>query len=349
MSRDCTWRFFPAFIFNLHMLAIAGNFDIQGELHWRQWMDVLEDSSPGQVVEMKYGGQEVESIFLLEQLRLRGGGACLPFPASSPTNALETQLFHAASTGNVKQIERLVKLGVAVDCTNNQQQNPILKAAERGKSRAIQALVDAGASIDSRDAKNSSALHYAAYNGHTTSIELLVKLGSDVNLPNKFGYSPLQYASSDGRLDTVKTLLTLGAQVNCQDYMNWTSLHRAAGNGHAEVALLLLHHGADVNASDVQNYTALHEAAWCGHVDVVKVLIAFGADMHRADLWGNTPLDLAYTQAMEGKSQVYEYMVSVQEGRMTVELEHVNFDKNIIDLSDVSASAAFAVVGGRQR
>uniref|UniRef100_A0A7S0DYC7 Uncharacterized protein n=1 Tax=Hanusia phi TaxID=3032 RepID=A0A7S0DYC7_9CRYP len=349
MPRICVWRIFVALVFNLHMIATAGNFDMQFDVHWKQVTDVLEDSIEAKLSDMKHKIHEVESMLLTEQLRLRGGGACLPFPSSDPKSVLEAQLFQAASTGNVKQIEKLVKMGVSVDCTNSQQQNPILKAAERGKSRAIQALVDAGASIDSRDAKNSSALHYAAYNGHTASIEVLVKLGSDINFPNKFGYSPLQYASSDGRMDTVKTLLSLGAQVNCQDYMNWTSLHRAAGNGHAEVALLLLHHGADVNASDVQNYTALHEAAWCGHVDVVKVLIAFGADMHRPDLWGNTPLDLAYTQAMEGKSQVYEYMVSVQEGRMGTDREAISFDKHIIDLSDLSASAAFAVVGGKRR
>eukprot|EP00277_Geminigera_cryophila_P004248 CAMPEP_0179420306 /NCGR_PEP_ID=MMETSP0799-20121207/9094_1 /TAXON_ID=46947 /ORGANISM="Geminigera cryophila, Strain CCMP2564" /LENGTH=342 /DNA_ID=CAMNT_0021193901 /DNA_START=29 /DNA_END=1057 /DNA_ORIENTATION=+ len=245
-------------------------------------------------------------------LQLRGGGACFPFqprPPARDIDNLNNMLLKASASGSTKMVRKLIEEGAKVEFWNDQLQTPLLVASEKGRLNTLLALVECGANMHHTDNKKSNALHYAAYNGHCDTIKSLIEMGVPLNACNHFGYSPLQYACADGDMETVHLLLSLGAQVHSQDKMGWTALHRAAGNGHPLVVQVLLEFGALVNFRDVQNYTALHEATWCGHAEIVRTLVEAGAEIEQQDSWGNSPLDLAFSQSREGNEEVYAILV----------------------------------------
>jgi len=184
-------------------------------------------------------------------IALRGGGSviqCLPF--CSEEESINGHLIRAAKRGKIDQIQRLVRQGAYVNCSNDRGQSPLIKASERGHTDAVLQLLKLGADIGFVDRHKSTALHYAAWNGHTSTVEVLSAKGPDwLNFGNKFGYTPLHYAAADGHTQTVAALVSLGADVHHIDRSDLTALHRAAAGGHVSAVVELVKLGACINGS----------------------------------------------------------------------------------------------------
>lgn len=166
----------------------------------------------------------------------------------------------------------------------------MIGAASDGDKKAIQALLKEGVDVNVRDWDDLTALIPASSSGHLEICKLLVKEGVDVNAKDKDGITALMEASIMGHTKIVEFLLENGAEVDATASSEVTALWLAASEGRADVMKILLEKGADAKNTRVDGITALMTAAVGGHVDAVKLLLKNGADATATDKDGLTCL-----------------------------------------------------------
>jgi len=150
-----------------------------------------------------------------------------PLPGSSAkidTKILDDELILAAYSGDIPNINKLLKKGANVNATGQYGDTPLIRAA-------MQDNVDV--------------------------VKLLLSAEAKINTSNQFGYSPLLAAVENKKTAIVKLLLSKGADINCKNYCGATPLIFASRNADIEMVQLLLDNGATVNAKDCHGRTAL--------------------------------------------------------------------------------------------
>jgi ankyrin repeat protein len=166
----------------------------------------------------------------------------------------------------------------------------LIGAASDGDKKAIQALLKEGVNVNVRDWDDLTALIPAASSGHVEICKLLVSKGIDVNAKDKDGITALMEASIMGHQKVVEFLLEKGAEVNAAASSEVTALWLAASEGRVEVMTTLLAKDADATNARVDGITALMTASVGGFSDAVKLLLDHGADPTVTDNDGLTPL-----------------------------------------------------------
>jgi ankyrin repeat protein len=166
----------------------------------------------------------------------------------------------------------------------------LIGAASDGDKKAIQALLKDGTDVNARDWDDLTALIPAASSGHLDICKLLVKEGADVNAKDKDGITALMEASIMGHAKIVEFLLESGAELEATSNSEVTALWLASGEGRIDVMKILLSKGADAANTRVDGITALMTASVGGHAEAVKLLLENGADATIADGEGVTPL-----------------------------------------------------------
>lgn len=87
----------------------------------------------------------------------------------------------------------------------------LIHAAATGDLRTVKKLLDHGVPVDARDREKKTALHGAAVEGEVDVISYLIKHGANVNAVSLWGSSPLEEAISMGRTEAAKFLEAHGA------------------------------------------------------------------------------------------------------------------------------------------
>jgi ankyrin repeat protein len=172
---------------------------------------------------------------------------------SGISDARESQLIQAASSGDLVRVKMLLERGTEVDARDEHGSTPLMWAARGGHVQVVRVLLRRGADINARDGCNDATpLIWAACAGRTDVVKLLLDSNS-------------AYA---GPFKSVRRLLSRSADVNAQDRHGITALIIASDRGHLDIVHLLLDKGADVHArsEDVDNdgLTALVCAAYGG-------------------------------------------------------------------------------------
>mmetsp|Transcript_12255 Transcript_12255/g.17096 ORF Transcript_12255/g.17096 Transcript_12255/m.17096 type:complete len:903 (+) Transcript_12255:62-2770(+) len=183
------------------------------------------------------------------------------------------RLIGAASDGDKKKVQALVKDGVDVNSRDWDDLTAIIPAASNGFNDIVKVLLKEGADINAKDKDGVSALMEAAIMGHTKVMELLFKEGAEVDAKANSGVTALWLAAGEGKTDSIKLLLNKNADAAIQRDDGITALHSASMGGHADVVNLLLENGADPKAKDSDGLTPLMNAAENGNVDLLKALI----------------------------------------------------------------------------
>ena len=214
------------------------------------------------------------------------------------------------TTGGIdKMIEGSINevAGKLTQSFSNTMNNALIEAAKSGNLVEIERLLKRGANINTKDSTGRTPLHAASYNDHINIVNFLISNGADVNAKSNVDATPLHMASYSGHADIVNFLVSKGANVNAKDNGGRTPLHAASYNGHADIVSFLIGKGADINAKAINDYgvTPLHVASFKGHVDIVEILISKGADVNVKDNNGKTPLNLA---ADKGNADVIEIL-----------------------------------------
>lgn len=118
-----------------------------------------------------------------------------------------TTLHTAASKGNVKAIDRLVKEEANLDETDSAGKTPLMYAVMFNQKESLSALLKAGADVNTQSDIGNTALHEAVLQGNIKFASLLLEKGSDRSLRNKEGKTALDLANETGN----QNLITLVA------------------------------------------------------------------------------------------------------------------------------------------
>lgn len=105
-----------------------------------------------------------------------------------------TTLHTAASKGNVKAIERLVKNEANLDETDSAGKTPLMYAVMLNQKESVTALLKAGADVNTQADNGNTALHEAVLQGNVKFASLLLEKGSKIDLRNKEGKTALDLA-----------------------------------------------------------------------------------------------------------------------------------------------------------
>ena len=106
----------------------------------------------------------------------------LNYVPQQPSNSALTGSVHGAralikaiATGNVRNVQRLLKSGVNVNVTTLSGKTPLMLAAFTGYADIVQLLIDGGANIHARDKDGNTALNIAERKGYTRIKALLLR------------------------------------------------------------------------------------------------------------------------------------------------------------------------------
>ena len=156
---------------------------------------------------------------------------------SSPIRGVErgTVLFEACIKGRLEVVPLLMKLGAAINATN---QNPLIESCVLHNMDVVRFLIAHGADVNIIDYYGNTCLSVASLKGIDDIVELLLDHGADINLvrdiyrytpfilleygadinaENEVGYCALGAADECNRLDTAKLLLERGAYLYKED------------------------------------------------------------------------------------------------------------------------------------
>ena len=208
-----------------------------------------------------------------------------------------TPLHHAATRGNVGDIENLVRRGADINALGDDNLTPLHNATLTGKVDAIKKLIGLGANIEAGSTYNLTPLHYASLAGQEDIVKLLVNLGADINSKDNDNSTPLHYSLSESSsFKTIKMLLSLGADIDSRDNGNSTPFHHTLSNGNIDVIKEFVRHDANLEERDANGHTYIIRAAIMGDTNSAQILIESGANLNSMDSRGVT----AFTHATRG-------------------------------------------------
>jgi ankyrin repeat protein len=201
--------------------------------------------------------------------------------------ALDRALFEVAETGDVSDIEELLRAGANVNAAIIGDGTPLMAAAREGHLQAVRLLLDRGADPNIPVSGDGNALIVAASDGHVDVVQLLLDRGADPNAAVLGDGNALIMAAREGYANVVTLLLDRGANIDQIVPGDENALIGASAEGHLNVVRLLVSRRADVNARvwvepnpwrpNGEWRTPLSEARRGGHQDVVQFLLSVGA------------------------------------------------------------------------
>jgi len=231
--------------------------------------------------------------------------------ADVPSADGTTKLHLAVRSGDVSEVQRLLRSGSNPSAGNRYGITPLYLAAESGKGDVFAMLVKAGADTKAELPGGQTLLMTAARSGNLEAVKLLLDRGADPNIREKTNQeTALMWAAAENHAEVVKALAARGAELNArsaaleykQDRFglegvvtilprgNWTPLMIAARQGSLEAAQALVEAGASANLTDPDGTTALLVAIINGHYDTAAMLVNKGADPNIGDSAGMAAL-----------------------------------------------------------
>ena len=204
--------------------------------------------------------------------------------AQNPPGDRDLQIYAglhaAAASGDVAEIEKLIKEGENPNLQDSNSRTPLLVAVYRRHHKAAETLLRLGANPNARDLQRFDMLTIAVVQN---DIEMLkVGLANGVSARTVTGQSnatALISAAHLGYVEFVKLLIEAKAPVDHVNAMGWTALITAVvlGNGskeHVATVEALVKAGAEVEIKDRRGTTALGHARQRGYQDMIKILEA---------------------------------------------------------------------------
>lgn len=188
-------------------------------------------------------------------------------------------LFYAVRFGSVRDVKRIVSLGVNVNRVR--VKTPLLWAIDRGSKKIVKILIAAGAQVNCRINEPlwlplTFAIEYATMD----MVKLLLNRGADPNCTDGNRTTPFLFAVRFSSIDMIKLLLEKGANPNYVIYNDIcvveSPLLTAVEICDTEKVKLLIKSGADVNMKNKDGSNILTSKRWYS-MRGLNLLIDIGA------------------------------------------------------------------------
>ena len=118
-----------------------------------------------------------------------------------------TALHHAANSGDLTSVNKLIEYKANVNAFSNQFKTPLHFAALNNHDKVVDSLLKGNANMEAKDESQCTPLHLACKKGSLACIELLLKKGADIMAQDNRLWTPLHYASYNGHPKAVNFLL----------------------------------------------------------------------------------------------------------------------------------------------
>lgn len=237
----------------------------------------------------------------------------LQFASASDIKAMSSdgaRLIGAASDGDLKKVQDMLKDGVAVDVRDWDDLTALIPAASSGYLDICKLLVEKGIDVNAKDKDGISALMEASIMGHADVVKFLLESGADVNEAASSEVTALWLAASEGRTDIMKILLAQDADVNNARVDGITALMTASVGGHTDAVALLLENGVNPTTQDKEGMTALMNAAENGNVEIMKLLVKMAEDPDFVNQVSSNGLSPIVMASAHGKTDAVKYLLS---------------------------------------
>jgi ankyrin repeat protein len=206
---------------------------------------------------------------------------------------IDEQLIIASDKGDSLTVQKLIKMGAAVNATTYEGVTPLMFASMNGNNSIVRYLLEQGAKPDKQASDGNTALILAIGSGQIETVEILLRKGANINLNDRQEVSPLMHAIMVDSFYMPDMLLYYGADPEHKDLTGKNALMIASQLGSYEIAIKLLEAGLDVNEKDNEGNTPLHYATSEGRIEMMDLLIVNGADLEIKNNSGFTPLATA--------------------------------------------------------
>jgi ankyrin repeat protein len=172
-----------------------------------------------------------------------------------------TEIMESAYTGDINEIEKLIKSGKDVN------------ERIQGEREIVFTALDVAIMVQNHQV-----------------VEILLREGAKVDVQGSSRETPLILASGLNDADIVDILLKYGADINI-NFKGWTPLKEAAARGSLEVLMILINNGANIENQNInEGDTALMLTLYDGSVEKVSALLHAGVN----PLYFNSSGETAY-------------------------------------------------------
>jgi hypothetical protein len=115
----------------------------------------------------------------------------------------------------------------------------LMQSCKSGDLGDVESLLKKGARVNFQDDYGWTPLSAAAKEGHTAVVEYLLKQGADPNIPNSWGWFPISWAALQGHAEVVELLIKSGARPDAKTGRTWTAETLAKETGARNVLRVL--------------------------------------------------------------------------------------------------------------
>lgn len=236
----------------------------------------------------------------------------LQFASASDIKTMSSdgaRLIGAASDGDKKGIEMLLKDGTDVNVRDWDELTALIPAASSGHLEICKLLVKEGIDVNAKDKDGITALMEASIMGHEKIVDFLLENGADVNAVASSEVSAMWLAASEGRSDVMKLLSKNNADATNTRVDGISALMTAASGGHSEAIEILIENGADPTLGDADNLIPLISAAENGSVASLKVILDHVDDSDYINRISDTGLSSLMIASAHGHADAVEYLL----------------------------------------
>ena len=184
-----------------------------------------------------------------------------------------TQYLQAVKTGNIKEIEKQLKLGANIDARYENGNTAFLEAIETGKLELVSFFMKKQLDLKARNNNGDTALIIATIVGDQDKLKLLVGKDIDINAKDNKGNTALLLATKRNYTEIAQTLIDLGADVTIANNYRETPLSYAGLNNNPDLIVSLLEKGADPKVRDILGNEALPDLSTETSQNSLKIII----------------------------------------------------------------------------
>lgn len=127
------------------------------------------------------------------------------------------QLYNVCETGNVDELQKIIKHINDINKPNNKGWNAIILAAFNHHLEVVKLLLQNGANINSTNTKGTTVFMYAktkvVENGNYEILDFLLQQGADINARDKKNnWTVLDYVKQTNHQPLINYLISKGAE-----------------------------------------------------------------------------------------------------------------------------------------